>query len=300
MLGIVSSITILAGDRQADRIVPPTGFIAHLTLFTATAMAFLSVFALALSLASGRLATRWGEELAQSSTVRISAPSDQLASQTEAALRVLRTTEGVVSARALTQTEQQALLEPWLGPDIPVETLPVPQLIEVIEGPGGYDVAGLRLRLSAEVAGAVVDDHTRWRRPLVRAAASLRLLAWLSIGLICGLMAAMITLAANATLAANVQVIAVLRLIGATDLYISGAFVRRFTNRALVGAMIGTGLALLALMFLPSSEQPNGFLTGLGFEGLHWILPAMVPFLAAAVAFVSTRAAASRTLRTLS
>ena len=222
------------------------------------------------------------------------------AGQAEAALRVLRTTEGVVSARALTQTEQQALLEPWLGPDIPVETLPVPQLIEVIEGPGGYDVAGLRLRLSAEVAGAGVDDHTRWRRPLVRAAASLRLLAWLSIGLICGLMAAVITLAAHATLAANAQVIAVLRLIGATDLYISGAFVRRFTNRALVGAMIGTGLALLALMFLPSSEQPNGFLTGLGFEGLHWILPAMVPFLAAAVAFVSTRAAASRILRTLS
>ena len=101
---------------------------------------------------SGRLATRWGEELAQSSTVRISAPSDQLASQTEAALRVLSSTKGVASARALTKTEQQALLEPWLGPDVPVDTLPVPQLIEVIEAPEGYDVAGLRLRLLAEVS----------------------------------------------------------------------------------------------------------------------------------------------------
>lgn len=300
MLGVVSSIKILAGDRQADRIVPPTGFTARLTLFTAAAMAFLSVFALALSLASGRLASRWGEELAQSSTVRISAPSDQLASQTQAALRVLRTTQGVVSARALTQAEQQALLEPWLGPDVPVDTLPVPQLIEVIEAPEGYDVAGLRLRLSAEVAGAVVDDHTRWRRPLVRAAARLRLLAWLSIGLIGGLMAAMITLAANATLAANTQVIAVLRLIGATDMYITGAFVRRFTNRALAGALFGTGVAVLALVFLPSSEQENGFLTGLGFQGFHWVLPAIVPFVAAAVAFVSTRAAASRALRAFS
>ena len=288
MLGVVSSIKILAGDRQADRIVPPTGFTARLTLFTAAAMAFLSVFALALSLASGRLATRWGEELAQSSTVRISAPSDQLASQTEAALRVL------------SSTEQQALLEPWLGPDVPVDTLPVPQLIEVIEAPEGYDVAGLRLRLLAEVAGAVVDDHTRWRRPLVRAAARLRLLAWLSIGLIGGLMAAMITLAANATLAANTQVIAVLRLIGATDMYITGAFVRRFTSRALFGACIGTAVAVLALVFSPSSGQENSFLTGLGFQGFHWILPAMVPFVAAAVAFVSTRAAASRALRAFS
>ena len=40
MLGVVSSIKILAGDRQADRIVPPTGFTARLTLFTAAAMAF--------------------------------------------------------------------------------------------------------------------------------------------------------------------------------------------------------------------------------------------------------------------
>ena len=294
MWGLGSSLTILAGDSQADQIVPPTGFTARLTLFTAAAMAFLTVFALALSLASARLSARWGEELARSSTIRISAPADQLSAQTAAALRVLATTQGVASARALTPAEQQALLEPWFGPDVPVDALPVPQLIEVIEKPEGYDVTGLRLRLSGEVAGAILDDHTRWRRPLVRAAASLRLLAWVSIGLIAGLMVAMITLAANA------QVIAVLRLVGATDLYITGAFVRRFTKRALIGAFMGTVLAVLALIFLPPSGQENGFLTSLGFQGLHWVLPAMVPVLAASVAFFATWAAADRTLLRLS
>lgn len=300
MWGLGSSLTLLVGDSQADQIVPPTGFTARLTLFMAAAMAFLTVFALALSLASARLSARWGEELARSSTIRISAPVDQLSAQTAAALRVLATTQGVASARALTPAEQQALLEPWFGPDVPVDALPVPQLIEVIEKPEGYDVTGLRLRLSAEVAGAVLDDHTRWRRPLVRAAASLRLLAWVSIGLIAGLMVAMITLAANAALAANAQVIAVLRLVGATDLYIIGSFVRRFTKRALIGAFMGTVLAVLALIFLPSSGQENGFLTGLGFQGLHWVLPAMVPVLAASVAFFATWAAADRTLLRLS
>ena len=38
----------LHGDPLADRAVPPTGFTATLTLFTAAAMAFLAVFALAL------------------------------------------------------------------------------------------------------------------------------------------------------------------------------------------------------------------------------------------------------------
>src|SRR5690606_31381576 len=109
---------------------------------------------------------RWGDELARSSSIRISAPPDQLQAQTAAALRVLETTKGVASARALSADEQRALLEPWFGPDVPVDSLPIPQLIEVIEDESGFDADGLRLRLAGEVPGAVLDDHTRWRRPL--------------------------------------------------------------------------------------------------------------------------------------
>ena len=287
------------GDAQADRVVPPSGFTVNLTLFSAAAMAFLCVFALALSLATGRLASLWGDELARSSTLRISAPADQIDSQTEAALRVLRTTPGVAEARALSADEQRALLEPWFGPDLPLEGLPIPQLIEIIEDSGGYDAAGLRLRLSAEVPGAVLDDHTRWRKPLVRAASRLRFLGWLSILLIGGALAAMVTLAANAALAANARVIAVLRLVGATDRYIAQAFVRRFTLRGLGGAALGTGLGMVAVLLLPSAQDEGGFLTGLGFQGADWLWPLIVPVLAAAVAFAATRAAARKTLREL-
>ena len=287
---------LLIGDAQADRVVPPTGFTAWLTLFSAGAMAFLAVFALALSLATGRLAERWGDELARTATVRISAPEAQMAAQTAAALRVLETTTGVARARALDDAEQAALLEPWFGPDLPIDQLPIPRLIEVIETAEGFDADGLRLRLQAEVPGAVLDDHTRWRAPLVRAADRLRLLGWLSLVLIAGATAAMITLAANAALAANAQVIQVLRLVGARDSYIARAFVRRFTLRALGGAAIGMGLGCLAILALPSADAAGGFLTGLGFQGWHWLWPPVVPVLAAVVAFFATRAAARKTL----
>lgn len=290
-------LALLAGDKQADKVVPPTGFTASLTLFSAAAMGFLAVFALALSLATGRLADRWGDELARSSTLRISAPSAQMAAQTEAALNVLQTTKGVASARALDQDEQRALLEPWFGPDLPVETLPIPQLIEVVETAEGFDADGLRLRLAAEVPGAVLDDHTRWRRPLIHAASRLRLLGMISLVLIGATTAAMITLAANAALAANTKVITVLRLVGAMDTYIARAFVRRFTLRALVGAAIGTAAGSAAILLLPSAGSSNTFLTGLGFQGLHWLWPLTIPPLAAAVAFIATRAAARRTLK---
>ncbi|MDO8884019.1 MAG: cell division protein FtsX [Pseudotabrizicola sp.] len=290
---------LLAPDRQADRVVPPSGFTAQLTSFTAGAMAFLAVFALALSLASGRLAERWASALAGTATIRISAPPEQLDTQVATVLALLSTTPGVASARALDTAEQRALLEPWFGPDLPVDALPLPRLIEMTEASPGYDSQGLRLRLSAEAPGAVLDDHTRWRRPMAQAAERLRLLGGLSLLLIAGATAAMITLAANAALSANLPVIRVLRLVGAKDAYIVRAFVRRFTLRALTGAGIGTLIAMIGVALLPRADEAGAFLTGLGFQGLGWLLPVLLPPLTALVAFAATRYAAFRTLKGL-
>jgi len=291
--------TILAADAQADRIVPPSGAAARLTGLVAGAMAFLAVFALALSLAAGRLADNWGEALARTATVRISAPADQMALQTDAVLAVLAATPGIETYRALSIHEQRALLVPWLGPDLPLDVLPLPQLVEVVETGAGHDGEGLRLRLSAEAPGAVLDDHTRWRKPLVQAAGRLRMLAWVSIGLIGVVVVAMITLAANAALAANAQVIRVLRLVGARDIYIARAFVRRFTLRAFWGAAAGSAAGMIGVALLPRADAAGGFLTGLGFQGADWLLPLLLPVLAGAVAFAATRAAVLAKLREL-
>ena len=281
---------------RADRAVPPSGYTARLTLFTSAAMAFLAVFALALLLATGRLADRWSLELARTATVRISAPQAQLAIQTEAALRVLRATPGVDSARVLDETEKRALLEPWFGPDLQLKSLPIPALIEVTEADPGIDAAGLRLRLQAEAPGAILDDHTRWRQPLVAAADRLRLLGYVVIALIAAATAAMISLAANSALAANRRVIQVLRLVGARDVYIARAFVRRFALRAFIGALAGTTLGAIAVLTLPGASAEGGFLTGLGFQGAQWLWPLLIPPLAGIVAYVATRMAAFRAL----
>jgi cell division transport system permease protein len=291
---------LLAGDRHADKVVPPSGFTAQLTLFASGAMAFLAVFALALSLASGRLAQRWGDELARTATIRIVAPEDQRAQQTAAALAVLQTTPGIAQARALSDAEQQALLAPWFGSNLPLDSLPVPRLIEIVASEQGFDATGLRLRLAAEVPGAVLDDHGRWRAPLVSAAQRLRLVGWFVAGLILAAVAAMVTLAANAALAANAQVVAVLRLVGATDGYIAQAFVRRFTVRALIGSAMGVVLGMGAVWLLPSGGDMPSFLTGIGFQGAGWLVPLMLPIISAVVALLATAFAANRALRMLS
>lgn len=279
----------------ADRIVPPDHS-ARLTVFAAAVMAFLAVFALALSLATGRLAERWSAGLAHTVTVRISAPSGQIEAQTAAVEAALKTTPGIAAIRVLPTAEVEKLLEPWFGPDVPVDALPVPRLIEVSTA-RDFDADSLRLRLAGEAPDAVLDDHTQWRRPLVSAASRLRMLGWLSLALIGAAGAAVVTLAAQASLSANGQVIRVMRLIGARDLTIATAFVRRLTRRTALGAAAGTALGMLAILALPRMDAAGGFLTGLGFTGWGWLWPLLIPPLGAAVGFVATRAAALRMLR---
>lgn len=294
---VIRDIHKLAGDPRVGRIVPRNDFTARLTVFTSAAMAFLAVFALALTLASGRLAERWSDALARTATIRISAPAGQVEAQTQAVLDVLKTTPGVASSRLISDEEQRDLLAPWFGPDLPVETLPLPRLVELAETGEGFDAGALRLRLAGEAPGAVLDDHARWRRPLVQAADRMRLLGVLSAGLIGAAMAAMIALSAQAALSANARVIEVLRLIGAEDTFIARAFVRRFTRRAIEGAALGTLAGIGAVALMPDTDGAGGFLTGLGFNGVEWLLPlGLVPF-AAMVAFLATRWTAMRVLR---
>ena len=287
---------LLRGDASSDRVVPPTGFTALLTSVSTGAMAFLAVFAIALSLAAGALAARWEAELTGTATVRISAPSEQIAAQTEAVLTALGQTPGIAGTRQIDEAEQQALLAPWFGTDLPLDRLRLPVLIEVQETAEGPDVAGLTQRLAAEAPGAVYDNHNRWRLPLIDAAAKLRQLGLLALVLIAGVTGVIVALAASAALSANGQIIDVLRLVGARDNWISRAFVRRYTLRALGGAAVGTALGMVMVALLPDGVE-TGVLSGLGFDGAEWLWPLCVPILGGAIAWAATRAAAARRLK---
>ena len=290
------ALTFLFGDQTANRVVPPSGFTAALTLISAAAMAFLAVFAMALANASGDLATRWEAELQGTATVRIAAPDGEAEAQAETVLAALKQTPGIGNARLVDATEQQALLAPWFGEGVPLDKLRLPVLIEVTETGEGPDVIGLTNRLAAEAPGAVYDSHGRWRMPLIEAASRLRglgLTALLMIGVVTSVT---IALAASSALSANGQIIDVLRLVGARDGWITRAFVRRFTLRAFLGALAGTIGGAMAVAALPDGAE-TGVLSGLGFQGLDWLWPIIVPPLFAALAFAATWAAAARRLR---
>lgn len=287
---------LLFGD-PSDRVVPRGAQAALTAGFLAAVMAFFAVLALALALASGRLAATWQGELARDATLQIFAPQDQVEAQARAALNVLRTTPGIESVRVVTLDEQKALLEPWLGPNFAVESLPLPLMIEVTVDQHRLNRDSLGLRLSAEAPGAVFDDHAAWRQPLVVTAQRLRIFALACLGLTVLALGTVLGLAAHAAVAANGPVIQTLRLIGARDRFIAGAFTRRFTLRALGGAAVGTAAAMALLAALPQASEQGFFLVGIGLQGWHWLLPLLVPPVAGLTAWVATRRATLRQLR---
>lgn len=286
--------------RQGPPIIPATGWTAPLTTIASAAMCFLAVLTLTAAVAADRLAAEWRADLAGFATIRVSAAPEEADRLTAAALQVARTTEGVVSARALDAEELSALLAPWLGAGVDVTALPAPRLIDVTVGEPPPDAADLQARLDREAPGAVYDSHRAWRGPLAEAADSLEALAWIATAFIGVAAAGMVALAARATLAANLEVVRLVRLIGGEDRFIARAFVTRIALRGLAGGLVGAALGVLAIETLP--RLPTEALADISLVpdpmGRLAILAA-VPLAGAAIAWITARAAIRAALRRL-
>ena len=186
--------------------MPKVGLTSWLTVFVAGGMAFLAVFAMALAFTTERVARAWSDDLARAATVRIAGTTQDADGTAGEILQVLQRTPGVTSARVLTGDEQRRLLEPWLGGSLDLSQLPVPRLVEVTIDTDTFDAASLREYLAENHPGAELDDHARWREPLIAAATRVRLLGLGTLGLIGLVMAALVMLAARAALSANNKV----------------------------------------------------------------------------------------------
>ena len=280
------------------RVVPNTGVTKWLTTFTAGAMSFLAVVGLAFSLICSDLSNEWGQSL-KNSSIRLSASTDLLEKQTSMALAILEQTSGVESARLVGIGAKKKLLEPWLGVDFPLESIAMPVLIEIRETEAGVDYEGLRLRLSAELPSASLDNHSEWRRPIEVVSKLVSQLGIFTVILIILSSISMVTMASNAALSANVKVLRVLRLVGAFDTFIVTAFVRIFTLRVFWGSLTGTVCAGLVLFLIPTFSEDLGILDVVSLEIKDKIYIACVPFLFAIISIFVTRNAVKSSLKRL-
>lgn len=288
---------LLQADPEIDRLAPPSAAGGVALPLVAAILAFFASLLLALALAAGSLAASWQGGRADVATLQVFAGPDQIEAQARAALDVLKAAPGVQGVRMIDLAEQERLLEPWLGPDIPLETLPLPVTIEITTDRATFDATALADALKIGAPGSVLDDHAAWREPLVETARRLGLFAGCCLALVATVLAATAGLAGRAAAAGAATAIRALRLIGARDNLIARALARPLARRAELGALAGTAAGMAVLAILPRASEEGFFLVGIGLAGWHWLLPLLIPIAALGLGWLAAGRAVRRGLR---
>jgi len=194
-------------------------------------------------------ATEWQSEIAREMTIQVRPVAGRdIDAEVARAEEIARATRGVEDVRTYSRKESERLLEPWLGPGLSLDELPVPRMIAVRLAPAGApDTAALRQALSREVAGASLDDHRGWIDRMRRMATTAIAGGLMVFGLVLAATTLSVAFATRGAMASNRPIVEVLHFVGAKDAYIAGQFQRRFLTLGLKGGALGGGAAVLFL-----------------------------------------------------
>ena len=262
-------------------------------------MAFLAVLALGASLVAERSAEGWRAGLAGKLTVQILPPAtgavnEGLQRETDAALGVLRATDGIAHAAPLSEEEKLKLVQPWLGQGNLVADLPLPQLIDAEIVPGAdVDLAQLSQRLKQAAPDSVLDDHSHWIGRLRELARSVLWTAYGVLFLIAVATAAAVSFATRAGLRAHHEMVALLHQMGALPTFIARAVEWHYFVSTLFAAALGTVLAALFFLGAGGLEvfgvEVVPFLPPLSLKWIEipWLLA--VPVAASLIAWATAR-----------
>jgi cell division transport system permease protein len=202
----------------------------------------------------------WQSEVAREMTIQVLPSTGRdIEAQVNKAAEIARRAPGVIDVRPYTKEESTRLLEPWLGTGLSLDDLPIPRLIVVrIAADATPDLDALRANLTAQVAGATLDDHRGWigRMRAMSDTAAAGGIAILVLMLIATILS--VTFVTRGAMAANRQIIGVLHFIGARNDFIAGQFRRHFLVLGLIGGGIGGGAAIV--LFTLAGVIGNWFL----------------------------------------
>lgn len=277
-----------------DRKLMPEGRLTGPMPWVIAIMVFLTVLAVASGMALASASAALGSQLGREATVQILAPDPDIrGDEQRSAVAALSGLAVVADARAVPQTEVEALLTPWFGGGDIAADLPLPGLIDVsLSAPASAQTLEiLRDRLAVAAPSARVDADGAWLQPVLDAMRSLQWLAAALVMLLAIATAATVVLAARSSLGNHRGTIAIVHLLGGTDLQISRLFQRRMALDATFGAVLGFGggVVMLALLARQWSALDTALPSGAGFSPLFILMLVAIPMLTVILAVLMAR-----------
>ena len=261
-------------------------------------MSFIAVLILAGGMASYVAITGWQRVVSGALTVQIPtyteagvSRADVLQKEIETTLTILRSSQGVLGATVLSDTQMEKLMEPWLGSDAKLSELPLPKLIDVVVDSNHYpDVAQLKTDLAGQVPSAVLDSHRLRLEPLIKLSGGIIKLICFILILLAVTASFTVVYATKTSLIVHEHVISLMHMMGANDMFVTRQYAIRNFALTFVGGLFGLLLAL------PIMAGISFFIRGATLDFVfnpmltmsQWGILVAVPFLLAVLAFFTT------------
>ena len=269
-------------------------------LWVMAIMLFLTVLAAALGLGMAGASRSLDRQLAGRLTIQL-AEGD--AARRDAAARAIvqrvRGLPGVTRVAEVDRARLAELLEPWLGEAGLDADLPMPAMIDV-DLASGDPAAIERVRTAARMISpaAQIDRHAQWLSPV---SAFLDTITWFAAALVLLMATAtaiVVLLTARGGLDTHRDTIAVLHMLGSTDMQLARLFQRRIALDTLLGGLLGTVAALGIVWLLGQQAAALGseLLGGIALVPTDWLLLLALPLAFALMALLAARVAVLGTL----
>jgi cell division transport system permease protein len=258
-----------------------------LCVLTVGFLAFVAAFALGAILNARRDVVLWDSRVFGRLTVQIMPEGlDPPPAEIPAAIAVLKSLPGVVSADVMTKTDNLALVRPWLGQNSALDSLPFPALIDVTLAPGAApDITDVQKRLLASAPHAIIDDHRQWISELWP---TTNPSSWMAALLLCVSVFAFVSVFISATrtqISTHWNNVELIRLFGATDWRVAQLCGTQPVIPVVLSSAAGTALCagLFALRML--LEKAPAIIPPLSAADLPWL--AFIPVTAAIMAWLT-------------
>lgn len=250
-----------ANDLALDQDDIGTRFVTWVVIMM-TALATLAVGG---ALIVQDLRGSWVEAIRGHMTIEIPAASDASTIRGDDLLNeladkmqtTLKNDTGVADVHIISNDEVKKLVEPWLGENAGSDDLPLPRLLALdLKNPGDADTMARVTKTVTKIDEASgIETHQAWLSDLKRFSLALLLaaLAMTAATVACTIMS--VAGAVRSRLAAHHDDIRLLHVMGATDYYIGGQFVRVTVRNVSAATFTGMVIGLLLL-------KAGGFVAG--------------------------------------
>jgi len=297
---------VVQKKRQYDLPLEKSSGTSFLMLLIAL-MTFLIVISLVGSTSINRLTRTWADGLENKATIEIPAEksdgslrnAEQIENFTTEVAKMLTENKYVEDFIIMSKDDISELVAPWLGHDLLIEDIPLPQLISIefrSRPPEAIDEMTQALALIND--NIRLDTHESWLTQLLQITNTLQFAGLLIVLIIAFTTITAVAGGVRSRMAIYRADIELLHLMGASDEYITKQFQRHALIISAKGSLSGALFALLILILMSTFNLAN--ISSLPGQSIistsNFLILALTPITACAISILTARTTVLREL----